>query len=251
MKKTLTLAALLTSLSNCYSNTVVNPNVTAKSDESRPIKTKINPSDLFLKKSDKSQTVHFGGSHQTARDNKVVESLLPELKKKGYDYFAVELETCIQPLIDEYTESKISLSELYQKFPFNETDDLSTIAVAHKLGYKIVLFDESPEWASPPGDTTHSSLGTDRAEKQFANLKEHIFDKDQDAKVVLLSGRSHLDEAPRYYQLTGFYDQKALGLFLEEYTKGKNLSVSLVEDEYSQYCDPRGYIKPDLSLSLR
>lgn len=203
---------------------------------------------LLLEKAENYQTIHFGQDHSSLADENMVISLLPELKALGFDYFAYELDSFLQPRVDSYLEGKISFEQFDKIFPYYPEETLPTLIAAHELRYKIVLFDEEPESEHPiRGDAVHSKLGTDRAEKQFHNLKTKIFDKEPEAKVIIFSGRAHIDEKPRHYLPTQSVE-KALGFFLEEYTHGKNLSVSLVyETDYMLRC-LACYVRPEMEL---
>ncbi len=205
---------------------------------------------LLLKKAEDYQTIHFGEDHQRPEDNKFMLSLFPAFKEKGFNYFAFELDSYVQPMIDAYFADAIAEEDFNQIFPYQPEETLPLLKAAHSSGYQIVLFDETPEGQDLPGDETLSKWGTDRALKQFNNIKEKIFAAEPDAKVIVFSGRTHIDEVPRFYHITG-QTEKALGFFLEQYTRDRNLSVSLVEDEYKRQCLPNGYVKPDLSLNIK
>jgi len=85
----------------------------------------------------------------------------------------------------------------------------------------------------------------------FENLKELIFDKDPNAKVIVYCGTKHINEKPTFEKSfarpIGKESTKFLGFYLNEYTRGKNFTVSLCE--YSMYKPPHCDLIIDLDES--
>jgi hypothetical protein len=202
---------------------------------------------LILQNAAKSQTVHYGELHGKKSAERLVIALLEQHRKQGFTYFAMELDTHEQPLVDDFLFGRIGAEALEQILDeissyvrksgcghYDIKGALSIVRAAHDLGYRVVLFDERPKGCTAPGDSTYAECGEPRNRAQFENLRRLIFDKDPDARVVIFSGLDHIDERPNYTFNCGKADQKKLGYFLEEYTGGRNLSVSLGSDVYRQ-----------------
>lgn len=201
--------------------------------------------ELVLQRADQSQTVHYGELHGNKAAELLVMSLLKKHRKQGFAYFAMELDTHEQPLIDDFLLGRIDEERLEKRLDeisahvrstggghYDIKGALPLLCAAHSYGYKIVLFDERPIGLTAPGDTSYADCGEPRNRAEFENLGRFIFDKDPDARVVVLSGLDHIDERPNYTFNCGKTDQKKLGYFLEEYTGGRNLSVNLGSEVY-------------------
>ena len=84
--------------------------------------------------------------------------------------------------------------------------------------------------------------------KSFANIKELIFDKDPDAKILIYCGALHAIQKKGFYKelfdfrsndgLKNELESIPLGYLLEEYTNVKTLIVDLSSlDKYSDCFD--------------
>ena len=65
--------------------------------------------------------------------------------------------------------------------------------------------------------------------KQFDNINKLIFDKDKNAKVIFYSGYKHVSEISYLDEEWNEFGKNfiPLGYYINEYTKGKNLSISI------------------------
>jgi hypothetical protein len=197
---------------------------------------------IILQAAEDSQTVHYGELHGSKATQRLVASLLKEHRGQGFSYFAMELDTHEQPLIDDVLLGRIDEVTLDKKLNeisayvsktsggrsrYDIKGALPLLRAAYELGYEVVLFDERPTGLTAPGDTTSAECGEPRNWAEFQNLEKLIFKKDPYARVVVFSGLDHIDERPNYTLNCGKTNQKKLGYFLEESTGGRNLSVSL------------------------
>ncbi len=224
---------------------------------------------IVLSESSKNKIVMFGETHIGYRkDSDFVIKILSELKKQGFNYFALELVRISQKeknspakilsrIFTDYVSGKITKEDIYlnnhctylndYSWTFEDLEDyvtgwLDLVDKAKRAGMKIVYYDANHE--------EYSSFN-EREEKAFKNLKELIFDKDPKAKVIVYSGGNHLNEKEaynpnliRYEEFWGFKNKsqngkfKCLAYHLNQYTQGKILTVSLRgSDKYVKYCD--------------
>ena len=178
---------------------------------------------LILENAVKNQTIMFGESHLSQKDNDYVIKLLPELKKLRYEYFAMErdasLNDCYYPFHTQYNE--FLFEQKYSRL-HNYKRDAEIIKAARNEGLKIVFYDENPEKF---GD------GTIRNQLEFNNLKKLIFNKEPHAKVIVFCGAKHISEKPGFDITTKKSNEKQLGCFLDEYTNGRNYSVCLAGND--------------------
>ncbi len=175
-----------------------------------------------------SQTVIFGENHYSPYDDNYVAKLLPELKKLGYTYFAVELDGKYKDAPNYYKDV------LESNKPNKPLSQL--VKTAESVGMGIVFYDYSRE-IKGYSSIKNKLIMSRREQKAFANLQEMIFDKDPKAKVVVFCGISHIAE--KEYGLVANPEICKiywLGFFLEKYTCGKNLSVNL-SSWYTPYAD--------------
>lgn len=213
--------------------------------------------EAVLERSRKSKVVVFGEMHGSYRaDNDFVIDLLPDLKKQGFDYLAIEFSEKIIPpntpqgkasyfyikkvdkpvkiiprlsSIEDYIDGKIGREQV-------DRDELlvmehlgagwmELIETAKLAGMKIVRYDG-------PSNVSYRINSQFRERVCFNNLKRLIFEKDPDARVVVYAGLFHANKKR-------FDKTKWLAAYLNDYTGGKVLSVSLVSwfSESCKYCD--------------
>jgi hypothetical protein len=150
-------------------------------------------------------------------------SLLPRLKKVGYRYLALEINEKAQ--MPCHSQDMMRFYTDYMKhrytgnagYPYAKPGWIDLTRKAIDLRYEIVFIDSSP---------SHSSGSPSRDKDMFEKMQKDIFDVDKDAKVVVYIGAHHVSECETDDGVTfSRSKRRPLGLFLEEYTKGKNLSV--------------------------
>ena len=187
----------------------------------------------------KNQVVMFGEKHKAyTKDNYFVIDLLSKLKKQGFNYLALEFSrnpitefsnSLTSYALDELTRDEISNS-IKKQISIFAPGWLDLIDTARKYDMKIICYDVNPK----------EYKSWDHREKlAFNNLKELIFDKDPDAKIIVYCGGAHVNEKPRYSFIMVSWEQSrglgneehkiftSLACCLDKYTKGKTLTVFL------------------------
>lgn len=181
---------------------------------------------IILENAAKSKTIFFGEVHWLSEDSEYIIHLLSGFKKLGFSYLGLEIIKENPKEKDKHSKALSKLVQDYKKGVPLASKDYSValsgwaelIKVALDLGFEIVFFDEYPE--------TVGGHGTPRDNAMFNNLKEEIFDKDPDAKVIIYCGNWHCAEQP-IYETSTQKQEETLGYLLEKYTGGKNYSVIL------------------------
>jgi len=232
---------------------------------------------LVLDKTKDNQTVMFGDQHLAySKDSEFVINILPELKQQGFDYLALEIDTStkdpalskkVKKFIKKYDKGRYDIADLMKfsvglddeeldsidryfsrnfidytdgrkkDFSFFMRDVSRLIAPGWKElvdagkdnGFKIVLYDAA---------VGSYETFNERDRVSYKNLKERIFDKDHDAKVIIYCGSSHLSEDSLYdtslilWEIIsldkvteGLYN--SIGYHLNKHTKDRNLTVDL------------------------
>lgn len=201
--------------------------------------------EIVLSNSKKNKVVMFGDDHKKYRlDNDFVAGLLPKLKEQGFQYLALEFdrkpseENSLRKILEDYAKGKITREKIDQTWideeKYETTGWFDFIDSAKKAKLNIVCYDAEKE----------SEFWNDREKKAFNNLRELIFDKDKDAKVVVYCGLLHLNEKPTHklHRINIGFENKdetyeCLAFHINNYTKGKILTVSLTYLLKPFYCD--------------
>lgn len=252
---------------------------------------------VILERALENKVVMFGEQHNEYRDdNDFAAKLLPELRKQGFEYFALEIDKNpikkelsdkIKKMFEEYESGKFTIKEIkkrYDSFTEKEITDLSDEfrrILSDYANGKITKKDIHPLWIDNEKqeaagwfdlidatkkigmeilcyapDPNKCTSWNEREEKLFNNLRELIFDKYPDAKVVVYGGLLHLSEkqttlddySKMYPEILKGEEQlglkknkdgryKCLGAYINEYTEDKTLTVSLVPSYMPPYCD--------------
>ena len=207
----------------------------------RPLKNEI------LTQSLSSKVIMFGEIHgRYTRDSNFVIGILPELKKQGYNYLALEMpryteriperESFIKSLV-QYVDGEIIKEDI-------EPDDYYEISVfiagwmdlidkARSLDMKIVHYDDDVRDIEFEIDNKREAIASN-------NLKEQVFDKDPDAKMVVYCGAYHVSEENN--SIAG-RDITWLAQHLNNLTGNSVFTVSFAKARFSE-------IKADLSINL-
>lgn len=202
---------------------------------------------LVLSEAKNKKVVMFGEQHTYIyNDNLFVAKTLPRLKEQGFTYFAAELPRHITEkddaanAIKDYALGRISRKDIglltkvtLKMFASGWLDLMQSVREA---GMSVVFYD------AKESETTNQ-----REKTAFQNLKELIFDKNPDAKVVVYAGAMHLSEEaifPIPYGMTRRGDKSAetefesVACHINRYTNGNMLTVSLVgKDSNVKHCD--------------
>lgn len=140
-----------------------------------------NAHDLILKMAEDRQILMINEAHHVPQHRVLTYNLLADLWSKGYRYFAVETltkDTTALNNSDYVTDS----SGFYTREPIFA----NLILKAKGLGFQLVSYDY--------GDEGQVNWSQERETTASRHIKEKIFDKDQQAKVIIHVGYSHIDE---------------------------------------------------------
>lgn len=214
---------------------------------------------IVLSQSSEYNIVMFGEFHIGYRkDNDFVIKILPELKKQGFEYLAMELvrnpssfmEAEVSKIFTDYISGRITKKDINIGNYALDLEDVETCATgwldvvdkAKEVGMKIIFYDANGE--------EYSSFN-EREKKSFKNLKEIILDKNPNAKIAIYCGRRHLNEREAYDKEIVEWEEilncrnpskngkfKSVAYYLNLYTQGKVLTISLKgSNKYIKYCD--------------
>lgn len=165
-----------------------------------------------------SQVLMFGNDHVDIRDAKFVASILDQLKEEGFEYVAIE--GGIQ--LDDYLGEPGFIQKCKKLYGSQKADSACScidylIQRTTELEMKVIFYDENVR------------IGSERDEMQFRNIKERIFDKDPNAKVVIYCGTGHANKEPIK---PNFLSQEIdpLGMLLDKYLED-DVRTILLETE--------------------
>ena len=182
--------------------------------------------EIILERAEESRTIMFGDFHHPdyLETETLLKKLMPDFKDLGFDYLCIEIPTSTQNLINKVIKGSLdSISYINKLGSITEgsgkiTNDgaYNIIKEAAKNNFKIIAYDD---WSFKDDIEDNK-----RDKEQFENLKKLIFMQDINAKAIIFCGNVHVSES-RYL----FYDQEfiRLGKHLNDYTKDKNLSLSI------------------------
>lgn len=207
--------------------------------------------ELVLSNSVKSKIVMFGEYHIRYRfDSDFVIGILPKLKEQGFNYFALELDrnppetNKLKKTLSDYASGKLTEMSLNWIYPEDKSAAgwFDLINAVKKADMEIICYD---------ANENELTSWNDREEIAFKNLKELIFDKYPDAKVIIYCGASHLNEKPTYDEEARNWEQgnglvnndkdgryTCLAFHMNKHTRGKTFTVCLVPFyKKPSYCD--------------
>jgi len=133
----------------------------------------------ILEKAKNEKLVMFNENHFYPNHRILLTHLLPELKKSGYRYFALET-------LDEKKDSILNNGgklDMETGFYTREQYFAELIRTAQSLGFQFVAYENHDK-------------SKDREIGQADNLYNSTFAKDSNAKVIVLAGISHITEQP-------------------------------------------------------
>lgn len=211
----------------------------------------------ILQEAEHNQTIMFGEAHSYSQPEEYVASLLPLLKQKGFEYFAIEWDMSYpwaKYVIDYALGKDVDLDKTLSDDPYNtigswieiakDSGNILVLEAAAKAGMKIVPYDVRLDYNLE----NQVEAWTARDQEAFENVMEQIFEDDPDAKVVFFTGQFHISEKPN--TMPGWYLEGKgytipLGVYVNAYTGGKNLSVRLVspgeQDMWEGWAKDHGY----------
>ena len=192
---------------------------------------KSNIDTIILEHARTCQTIMFGEIHDNAlegmpapvKDSIYVATLLARLKQLGYDYLALEVNqnapagTHSNDIVRFCRTYKKGQPILKDNFPHAKPGWIELVRQAIDLDYGIHFID---------ADQRNGFVNLPRDKAMFETIKKEIFDAHHDAKVIVYIGAFHVGERETETGIfMGAEKKKPLGLFLDQYTKGKNFSV--------------------------
>lgn len=156
-----------------------------------------------------SQVIMFGNTHADPRDAKFVASILGQLKQEGFDYLAIEGGTQLNKYI-----GTSELESECEKIHISCSHTMDLVEKAREYEVEVIFYDENTQ------------IGNERDEIQFKNIRERIFKRDPDAKVVIYCGSGHAQKQP---VKSDFLSPELipLGMHLEGFLEGEVRTVLL------------------------
>ncbi len=236
---------------------------------------------LVTSKASEYQVVMFGEQHGSyRRDDDFVIRLLPEMKKRGFNYLAFEIERNPMRghnLLADYASGKLSRNDItpekisrleWMNVVSDTTKEIITIRpeslaelegwfdlidAAKREGIIVVCYD---------ANTKEFKSSDEREKKAFENLKELVFYEEPSTKLMIYCGAVHLNKVPVYSpkmrlweMFNNLEDNKGndkmftfLAYYLNEYTHGSLLTVSLVGETTESESDLKDF---DLTIDLK
>ncbi len=135
----------------------------------------------ILKRSQLHQVVMFNEAHYIAQHRVLTYRMLSELWKQGYRYFAAESLTSSASLQIQkgYVDNQVG-------YYTRETIYANLVLKAKEIGFEIVSYDlHKPRKLNTIDERETNSALT---------IKEKVFDKDPNAKIIIHVGYSHINE---------------------------------------------------------
>src|SRR5207248_2556028 len=128
----------------------------------------------------KSRIVIWAEEHHLPQTRSLFEPLLRLLWKHGYRYLAAET------FADRVMEPQFKYSDYRSGYYLMDPVFAAAVRTAKELGYRLIAYDTSER--GPDNDASF------RDRTQAANIKSRVFDREPDAKVLIIAGRLHASE---------------------------------------------------------
>ena len=130
---------------------------------------------LILARARQQRVLMFNEAHTQPRGRYLVGSLLPELRRMGYNYLALEALDAADTVGVRRRGFPVGASGFYVREPTLA----NLVREARRLGMQVVAYDV---------------FGADREQNQARNLLVATLGRDPAARVVVLAGHAHIDE---------------------------------------------------------
>ncbi|MDQ2793127.1 MAG: hypothetical protein M3Y12_03850, partial [Bacteroidota bacterium] len=130
---------------------------------------------LILARAQQQRVLMFNEAHTQPRGRYLVGSLLPELRRLGFRYLALEALDAADTAGVRRRGFPVGASGFYVREPTLA----NLVRKAHRLGMQVVAYD---------------AFGADREQNQARNLVAATLGRDPAARVVVLAGHAHIDE---------------------------------------------------------
>jgi hypothetical protein len=127
-----------------------------------------------------TRLVVYGEEHHLPQTRSLYEPLLRALWRQRYRYLAAEAFT------DELMKPDFKYPDYQSGYYLLDPVFASAVRVAKEMGYKLIAYDTKER--GPDGDASF------RDRTQAENIKARTFDRDPQAKVLVLAGRGHASE---------------------------------------------------------
>lgn len=203
--------------------------------------------EIVLRGAGQNQTLLFSAfySRSSADINRIeieriiVLDLLPALRVMGYDDLCVQLYDKDQGQLDKYMQGVIDEERLINTVAFlEETCGIETLELAREFGFKVWAIDPTYLYERKRMLLFFHLMAGKIDGMLFQRLKRKIFIEDADARVVCILAGPYISEAPG---LSAY----PLGMRLNEFTNGRNFSVSIEGSEY-----PNRRIVSDIKIHI-
>jgi hypothetical protein len=129
-----------------------------------------------------TRLVIYGEEHHLPQTRSIYEQLLRELWREGYRYLAAEA------FADEVMSPGFTGPRYTSGYYVMDPVFASAVRTAQRLGFQLVAYDTAER--GPAED------GSFRDRTQAENIKKLVFDRDPQAKLLVLAGRGHAAEIP-------------------------------------------------------
>jgi len=200
----------------------------------------------LISEAKRNQTFTFGEDHYNNIDDAFFISIIPKLRAIGYSELGLEIDNSLQGNVDKYLREDIDRESLVRSMgPIyrNYESQIDIIDAAIENQMNVHCFDTY-------FNSQDYLYGETRDRKQFTKLKERIFDKKPNSKVAIFCGAYHANEKPtRSRRMVNLPYQETLGYYLNNYTKGKNVSACFL-DKYEINYEVFDYILENMDFYL-
>lgn len=192
---------------------------------------------------DKNQAIFINEAHHVPQHRVFTHQLLKKLYDKGFRYFAAETLT-------EADTKKLKRQKTIHSY-INEPEYANLVRAAIFIGYKIISYEQVNALYVNANSSKEEQIQSiiAREEAQAKNLKEKIFDKDKNAKVLVHAGYDHILEkehfgfkmmAAKFKEITGInpFTIDQVGLMEKGNFELSNANYKLIIKELN----PKDYI---------
>jgi len=203
--------------------------------------------EIVLRGAEQNQTLLFSASYSRSCadinrieiERIIVLDLLPALRLLGYHDLGVQIYDKDQGQVSQYMQGVIDDETLLNTVPFlEETCGIKTLKIARELGFNVWAIDPTYLYEGNGILLFFHVMAGKIDGMLFERLKRKIFNEDADAKVFCILAGPYISEAPG---LSAY----PLGMRLNEFTNGRNFSVSIEGPEY-----PNKRIVSDIKIHI-
>ena len=203
--------------------------------------------ELVLRGGEQNQTVLFSAWYSCSSadmdrieiERIIISDLLSALRVLGYHDLCVQIYDKDQRHVDKYMRGVMDEETLANTVPFlQETCGIKILKIARELGFKVWAIDPTYPYKGNRMLLFFHVIAGKIDGMLFEKLKRKIFNENANAKVVCILAGPYISEAP---SLSPY----PLGMRLNEFTKGRNFSVSIEGPEY-----PNKRIVSDIKIHI-